>query len=264
MMLLLRIIKCYLKKTPKVDKSKILQNVVISFTCTPVRIYKIWPTINSMLLQSQLPSKIYLWIPKHFKRFSNTGIDKIPTFLKNNPLIQIEFIEKDWGPATKLLPCLEKFKHQPDTKIIVIDDDRIYPKNFVKDLVRYSQQYPCQGISIAGVIMENGQRNEYTHTDIVQKTDVILGYQGYLVKPQFFSAVIFDYPDDCPEAFFEDDVWISGHLKRNNVSCLMVPSQQSTQSWLMGNVLSHGLCMNENKDKTNFMKTWVYLEKDYV
>ncbi|OGT48080.1 MAG: hypothetical protein A3E82_06930 [Gammaproteobacteria bacterium RIFCSPHIGHO2_12_FULL_38_11] len=257
----MHVLRCYSKRTPYVNKEKILNDVIISFTTTPGRIHKMWPTINSLLLQTQLPSKIFLWLPKNYHRFQNNFIVNIPNFLKDNPLIQIEFIEKDWGPSTKLLPYLEKFQNYPDTKIIVIDDDRIYPKTLIEDLVNYSNQYPQDAITIAAVVMSNSGRQEYTHSNKLKEIDVMLGYQGYLVKPRFFTPEIFNYSADCPEAFFEDDVWISANLKKNNIMRLMIPSRPGTQNVLTGNTFSSGLCVHENKDKRNFIKTWEYFYK---
>jgi len=256
----LHLCRCYCKKPPPVDTHQTVNDVVISLTTTPPRIQKIWPTIHSLLLQSQLPSKIYLWIPKHYKRFNNTSIPHIPEFL-NHPLIQVERIDKDWGPATKLLPALEKFKDLPETKIIVVDDDRVYPPELISTLIIHASAHPKSAITLIGTDIKQHKRIKYKKTRVPYPVDVLMGHGGYLVKPKFFSPAVFDYSQAPFEAFFEDDVWLSGHLFRNTISRLRVPSKHpATQNLKLLNVFkfSNPLCRNENQNGLNFLKVWSY------
>lgn len=255
-------LSAYFKKKIVIDERKITPGVVVSFTTTPVRINKIWPTINSILLQSQLPSKIYLWIPKQYKRFNNDSISYIPKFLKNNPLVQVEYIEKDWGPATKLLPCLDKFKTQKNTKIIIIDDDRIYHENFIKDLVHYSENNSEVAVTIAGILMSRNNLISPVKNKKICEVDIMEGFSGYLVKPKFFSTAIFNYPVNCPSVFFEDDVWISGHLMQNGIKKIKMRSLSSIQNWMIGNIRSYGLHKHENKGHVNFKQAWAFFQNN--
>ena len=257
----LHYLRCYAKKLQTSGRGIIHPGVVVSLTTTPVRINKIWPTLNSILLQSELPEKIYLWIPKQFKRFPNQSIDQLPEFIKNNPFIQVQFIDKDYGPATKLLPCLEQIQDK-NTKIIVIDDDRLYPRHLIRDLLRYEKLDSTAAIGIAGTVVHGAERREYVSSKKLAMVDVLLGYQGYLVKPKFFSKAVFDYPEHLPEAFFEDDVWFSGHLQRNAIRRLLIPIKSGTQSIITQNTKTIGLCMNENRDKRNFMSVFTYFQQE--
>ena len=46
------------------------------------------------------------------------------------------------------------------------------------------------------------------------EVDIVQGLSGYIVRPAFFDlAAIVDYTNAPKEAFFVDDVWISGHCK---------------------------------------------------
>ncbi|MCX7124223.1 MAG: hypothetical protein NTU49_00425 [Gammaproteobacteria bacterium] len=258
-------LKCYLKKKPPLDERKILPDVIVSLTTTPARIRKIWPTINSILLQSHLPSKIYLWIPKHYKRFNDIGITEIPEFLKNHPLIDVEFIEKDLGPASKLLPCLEKFQNNADINIVVIDDDRIYKSNLLAELTMFAKKNPDKTVCKFGWRMLNDAKKTYSINKIPVFVDVLCGYDGFLVKPKFFSKEVFNYPKQLPEAFFEDDIWISGHLKWNRTKIMRLPYSYWDKFKLKSglhldqNILlwsssaSFALWANENKDGNNFI-----------
>lgn len=253
-------LRCYLKKSHFSNPSTCQQQVIVSLTTTPVRIKKIWPTLTSIMLQSVQPEKIYLWIPKKFKRFPEYEMSELPDFIKNNPFIHVEFIETDFGPATKLLPCLRSASLK-DKKIIVIDDDRLYPRHLIRDLLRYEKIDPDAAIGIAGTVVFGSHRKEYDKVKHITMVDVLLGYNAYLVKAPFFSKDVFEYPCSLPEAFFEDDVWLSGHIKKMGVRRLLVPSRNSTQNILTPNTKTFGLCMHENKDKTNFMSVFKYFSR---
>lgn len=103
---------------PKVRGNR---KVVISMTTIPSRINKLKPTIASLLDSSKRVDKIYLNIPK----ISCKGVlYYIPNWLKSLKNVEINYIKKDIGPATKLIPILTK--EDKKTIIIVIDDDVIY------------------------------------------------------------------------------------------------------------------------------------------
>jgi hypothetical protein len=206
------------------------------------------------------PEKIYLWIPKKFKRFPQHEILELPDFIKNNPYIQVEFIDHDYGPATKLLPCLQSLALR-DKKIVVIDDDRIYPRHLIKNLLHYERFDPYAAIGVAGTVIFGPHRNEFPATKRIRQVDVLLGFNGYLVKPTFFSSAVFDYPENLPEAFFEDDVWFSCHLKQRGIRRILIPATASTQNRMTLNKKTMGLCMHENKDKQNFLRVFNYFNQ---
>lgn len=83
-------------------------------------------TLSSLINQSEPPDKIYLNIPRRYNRFElNTNdLPKVPSN------VEIVICEFDYGPATKLLPTLEKFKNE-NIDIIYYDDERIYPRDLI-------------------------------------------------------------------------------------------------------------------------------------
>jgi hypothetical protein len=105
---------------------------VVSLTTIPDRVNLLSECLNSLDNQSLKPSQIYLQIPKTTlsgKRFDLSLLKKIhiPSSVK------INIIDKDYGPITKLIPVLELEK-DPDTYIIIVDDDIIYHKDLIKTL----------------------------------------------------------------------------------------------------------------------------------
>lgn len=97
---------------------------IVSLTTIPSRISEIKPTIDSLKAQILRPQKIIVNIPKRYERFG-TSITKFPGFLENDPMVQINMIEEDHGPATKMLGMLN-LDIPPNTIVLVCDDDVKY------------------------------------------------------------------------------------------------------------------------------------------
>jgi hypothetical protein len=135
----------------------------------------------------------------------------------------------DWGPATKLIPSLLRFP--PGQKIVVADDDRIYPPNLIEDFERASAAHPGCALGLGGWRVPEDLTDrpttlwadlrglppvplKATRLEQPVEVDILQGMAGYLVRPDFFDvSAVTDY-SAAPEAvFFVDDVWLSGHCK---------------------------------------------------
>ena len=260
--------KCYDPKLKfRIDESRIIKDLVVTLSTIPPRIEKIWPTINSILLQTALPSKIYVWIPKQYKRFNNASIKKIPDFLMAHPLIEVNLIDEDYGPATKLLPCL-KMDLKPETKIVVVDDDKLYKPKLIQLLDNFSTKKQNAAITINGtnIITSNKKRSFKGKRPHTKKVNILHGNGGYLVRQKFFSQSIFTHPHDYPELFYHDDVWISGNLHQTNTKIYITPNnwtKSCKQSKLLKKrkISTYALCKNENRDRRTFFNAWNYFVK---
>lgn len=116
--------------------------VVVSLTTSPYRIEAMKPTIDCLLhKQSQAPDIIQINLPRVFGRTqipypNNT---ELPIWLVNNPKIRINRIERDYGPLTKLYPTLDT-ETNPNTIIIIVDDDTTYSKYMIEYMSTLSIQ----------------------------------------------------------------------------------------------------------------------------
>ena len=86
-------------------------NYIISLTTIPSKFDNLHITIDSIIHQTLLPSKIIINIPKKYNfRMNNSSIDmkKINAFKAkySNYNIFINLINEDYGPGTKLLGLL--------------------------------------------------------------------------------------------------------------------------------------------------------------
>ena len=96
LVLILIIISVIIKKLlEKIKINKIdhynLQKIYISMSTIPPRIKNLEPVIESLLNQSIQPERIYINIPRNYKRF-NDEIE-IPEFLKKEKLVKIFYTD---------------------------------------------------------------------------------------------------------------------------------------------------------------------------
>lgn len=200
--------------------------VVISLTTIPDRIHRIQPTLNSLVDQTRRPDAIYLNLPDRSRR---EGVDYVlPAFLARYPSVEAIRCGEDMGPATKLLPTLAR-ESEPNTRIIVTDDDQIYPRNMVETLVDWSDRLPDAVVCARGFAVPAGyqiyKRKTLLgeHLSRPEPIEILQGSGSYLVRSHFFTKEVFDYTSAPEEAFFQDDIWFSAHLASRTIERLVVP-----------------------------------------
>lgn len=217
----------YSAKYSRIPLPDVSHDVVVSFTTIPDRIHRIAPMIKSLLDQEVRPHRIYLVVPKFSTRENKPY--RIPRALETNPHITVLRTEKDWGPGTKLIPTVLQERHRPETRIIVVDDDTIYPKKLVSTFTNFSEQFPDAAFSSRGwnvpASFVHANRINVVSSKIQRMTpvEIVQGAAGYLVKPRFFDAQLLDYEQAPPAAFFADDIWVSGQLATRQISRYVMP-----------------------------------------
>jgi len=201
--------------------------IVVTLSSIPSRIGRIFPALNSLLDQTVAPQQIILAVPETSRR-EDTGY-VVPDEIREHPRITVLATERDWGPATKLIPTLRHLAYAPETPVLAVDDDNIYPRTFIETFQHHARAMPHAALSLRGCSVPQSRRwkdcREFKGSSVTspKRTDVIEGCAGILVRPAFFDDDVFDYQKAPPEAFFVDDVWISGHLARRRVPAYVVP-----------------------------------------
>ena len=201
--------------------------LIVTLSTLPSRIGKIGPALNSLLDQTVRPESIFLALPAKSIRERKEYI--VPPWLLDHPVVTILPTEKDWGPATKLIPVLRHFAHAPETTILAVDDDNVYPRQYIETFVRFAHALPEAALSLRGWPISPSRKwrdsREFKGTQINSpvETDIITGCGGIMVRPRFFDADFFDYGAAPPQAFFVDDIWISGHLARRKIAKYVLP-----------------------------------------
>ncbi|MEQ9402701.1 MAG: hypothetical protein RIM99_03870 [Cyclobacteriaceae bacterium] len=211
----------------KWSSAKDRSDIIVSFTTIPERIDSIELTVKSLLHQKRLPKRIHLNIP--YTSFRNQKEYEIPEWLEKLASVNIVRLDEDYGPASKFIPSLEFLEN--DQKILVVDDDNIYPPGYIDEFERAGQKNPdfilaASGWRVPEDLIDKSttlKSNIFkipptpvpgTRISKLYWTDIIQGYSGYLLKPRFFKiSELKDYSDTPKQVRFVDDVWISAHAQ---------------------------------------------------
>ena len=172
-------------------------NFCVSLTTLPTRIDNINQTLDSINNQSIKPDKIFLNLPRIFKRFPGYKFtEKQIEEIKKKNLIISECL--DYGPGTKLMGSLEKIKKYDC--VILLDDDNIYHKNTLEILINNFLKHKTNYSYFVNEIfsMKFGQ-----------------GSDGFLIVSELLNdiEIFYDkYVKDNKNLFLDDDFWISMYL----------------------------------------------------
>jgi hypothetical protein len=155
--------------------------VIVSFTTNEDKMNKMKPMLNSILDQTVKVNKIDMNLPP---KKTDYVIPK-----KYKDMCSIYHIGKDYGSANNLIPVLLRSKDK-GTKIIFLNDEVVYGKDFFEQIINESDKYPNNAIL------------NYKNNNIC----------AGIVKPEFFSL---DVIDNNKKYF--DDEWIKSHLLNNPI-----------------------------------------------
>src|SRR6266581_6949281 len=129
------------------------RRVIASLSTVPDRINNLRPTIRSLLKQTRPPDEIVLAIPEFSIREERPYV--VPEYILRLPHVRILHCGKDWGPATKFIPVVQEelAARRENALIMVVDDDRIYPRDALETYLYYSEQLPEAALCFRGAAM---------------------------------------------------------------------------------------------------------------
>ncbi len=212
------------------------RRVIASLSTVPDRINNLRPTIRSLLKQTRPPDEIVVAIPEFSVRERRPYI--VPKYISRLPRVRVLRCREDWGPATKFIPAIqdELAAGRENTLIMVVDDDRLYPRDSVETYLYYSNQLPNAALCFRGAAMP--PTLDWDDAKMIHARDireprpvaVITGCGSYLVMPRFFDQSLWDYSRAPSVAFYIDDIWISAWLSRGGVKRYVVPASAMMRS----------------------------------
>ena len=225
-------------------------------------------TLKSIITQTKLPDKIFLHLSENSYLLDEGFKNKIITCVELSNLLKVcqNLIEICWveneGPYRKLLPLLKK-KWNEDCIIITIDDDTVYNKNLINNMVNDYMKYKCV-VNYRGFLPLLNNSNDLCTFDYNKKKIIIskipkdgykdlynfaTGVAGILYKPSFFhktNDLIFNkniYMQSCNKC---DDVWFYLLRIKNNVECFL-----RFENFAKENLSNEGLFLTFNRFNNN-------------
>ncbi len=185
--------------------------IIASLTTSPARLPLLEPVLISLTKgQTRTPDEIHLNIPWKFSRTGEAYL--LPDFLERYP-VKI-FRTNDIGPATKLVPTLERVT-DPETWILTLDDDVRHLPTAIERL---------EDAAVADLASAHG----YSDYALWRKwapgkpVDFLAGFGGCLFRrgffgpdfPAYFEAAIAD-----KACLFQDDIVFGNYLALRKTRC---------------------------------------------
>ena len=220
-----------------------MSDLVISLSTIPPRMGMIGPTLRDLVAQNARVADIRLYIPRSYRRFEFDPATDLPDVPSG---VTICMVDDDFGPATKVLHAVRDFAGQ-DVEILFCDDDQPYEPDWAQRFLDQRARHPDACIVEKGHDIDTrppgeryrGQdrpqpRAKARKKDLAYRlfrlltlltikpkpyvadgfVDILEGYRGALIRPDFIPPEAFDIPDIL---WTVDDPWLSGHMTRNGV-----------------------------------------------
>ncbi|PTV93786.1 hypothetical protein C8J27_11267 [Rhodobacter aestuarii] len=218
-----------------------MSRLVLSLTTVPPRFPYVAENLSALLGQSAQIDAINLYVPRSYRRFSYAPSD-LPRLPEG---VNLRLVEQDYGPATKVLPAVQEYRDQ-DAMILFCDDDKVYDRGWAQRFVDAARMRPDHAICEEaghlamphyagdGWVSNRDPQAKFREKNLGYRlrraasfgrwkpskavsagyVDILEGWGGVLVRPEFFDAFAYDIPDVL---WTVDDVWLSGCLERKGV-----------------------------------------------
>jgi hypothetical protein len=231
--------------------------IYVSLTTIYKNQREVLKSLESILNQTIKIDKIYLYLSEDKylldEGFRNKEITNknLLDFINDYDKIEIRWVKNE-GPYRKLLPVL-KDKWEEDCIIITIDDDTIYDKRLIENMVNDYNKYKCV-ISYRGFTPKMAKFRDFDYETRdklchLHSFNFCTGKGGILYKPEFFyktKDLIFNdriYLNKCKT---NDDIWFYILRVINNVKAYV-----DTKKYMTRDLQTNGLYFNYNKKNNN-------------
>ena len=241
---------------------------VVSISSFSQRVFHMMECLDSVFAQSQVPDRVIISIPRKFRIQEHTSTmgfsDMVVHSTRHNEsehdilnlfskyvgaaydynlhadmhntsyvyeigALTVQFLQEDWGPATKLMGALLLETH-PDTVIITLDDDVVYHKDTVKWLATHVQ--PDMALSFGCEFWNDDDELETVGIFAAVELQILdfliptprvcpgwlYGFTGAAYSISSFGPDIWTFMQSLPVGcFYNDDIWLSGYVARRGV-----------------------------------------------
>src|SRR5438874_5443291 len=189
----------FIRETLAANRTFDNQRVIASLSTVPGRINNLRPTIRSLLKQTRPPDEIVLAIPEFSVRERRPYV--VPKYISRLPRVRVLRCREDYGPATKFIAAIqdELAAGRENTLIMVVDDDRLYPRDALETYLHFNNQFPDAAFCFRGAAMPSTLDCDYAKMTYAKdlreprSVAVITGCGSYLVRPRFFDRSLWNY-----------------------------------------------------------------------
>lgn len=207
-------------------------NIVVSLTSFDRRIENVVYTVESIFQQWLQADAVVLWLSK--TQFPDGQLPESLVRQQRRGL-QVCFVE-DVGPYTKYVYAFDKY---PDSLIITVDDDTLYPPDMIDQLYRAWLRHPDWIHCHRAHLMQLDKRGKllpYSDWDSDWRWRDFAGETSPRVFPTGVGGVLY-FPDSLhpdafdPEKFLKlcpkaDDVWLKAMSLKQGTPCARLPDSR--------------------------------------
>lgn len=209
-------------KTKKKFTRRVREDLIVSLTSFPKRIDTVHIVIKSILNQTVLPGKIYLWLAD--EQFPNKRKDLPLKLLRlESERFEIRFCDDLKSHKKYYYTMLEN----PNCIIVTIDDDVIYDEDLLETLLSSYTEWPgaVSAMRVNRIVYFYERIGPYTSW--IQDDETLykhpsmsaigIGVGGILYPPGIFTDSLFDKKAIFETCLFGDDLWLKFNQVLNNI-----------------------------------------------
>lgn len=215
-------------------------SVIISLTTVPERLADmaeagIIGVIKSICEQEDNDYEVHFNIPETYNITKAEYIipDWLHKYERTYGHLRI-FRTEDYGPPTKFLPTLQRVQN-PETIIIVVDDDLVYCSNMIFEHRKYQNILRDSAICYDGrepkVQLKYGDLRDSWISCVteIREVEMVQHYKSVSYKKKLFNDDFYHY---YIGRTFSDDALISTFFKDTNVRMFVVPYEKELHLFL--------------------------------
>eukprot|EP00439_Symbiodinium_sp_Y106_P000928 s6547_g1.t1 len=164
---------------------------VVALTTMPQRVHDLKEVLKSLVRQSRKPDAVYLSVPYFFARsWSSYNHPWWYEFL--DPIVHVLRCEQDFRSNTGLL-CILQYELDPDTRILMVDDDQIYHPLLLQQLLSISADIPGSMIGAGSYHRPGIACFKHNRRGMCAVPNLIHTTYGILYQRRFFDHGIFNF-----------------------------------------------------------------------
>jgi len=138
--------------------------IIVTMTSWPKRIKNVEKTLRTILDNSTLPEKIIVNLSTEEFPGKETNLpNELVLLAKKNPIIEFHWLKHNTTVWKKIIPTLIRFKN---ANVICIDDDRLYPKDFIATFKSAANKYPSGPITGANISFHKKFKQHCGHASL--------------------------------------------------------------------------------------------------
>lgn len=130
--------------------------VIVSMTSWSKRLQNVGPVVMSILNGELQPDKIICNLSTDEFPGKENDLPNDLLLLQKYTIFEINWVKENTKAFKKIIPTIQNYFDKPEAMIISIDDDVIYPKDFIKKFVNTSKQYPEAYITYRDILIDLG------------------------------------------------------------------------------------------------------------